>query len=207
MDKRSLHHLWTKFRAVKPWYFLVIAVIFGVICVAALRHNNEHMAKLRDAVYTADKDNGDVQGALQNLQAYVTAHMNTSLEVPNGVYPPIQLKYTYDRLVQAESDQAAQANSQNSQIYTDAQNYCEAKIPNGFSGSYRISCIDDYVKSHGISNAVALKSIPDSLYKFDFASPRWSPDLAGWSMVVAGLSGLAFVVLAAVERWLKRASR
>jgi hypothetical protein len=207
MDKKYLHHLWKRLRGLKPWYFLVLALVSGAICIAALRHNNEHMARLRDAVYAADKDNGDVQGALQNLQAYVTAHMNTSLEVPNGVYPPIQLKYTYDRLVQAESDQAAQANSQNSQIYTDAQTYCEAKIPNGFSGSYRIACIQDYVTSHGIGDAVALKPIPDSLYKFDFASPRWSPDLAGWSMVVAGISGVAFVVLWALERWLKRAGR
>ncbi|HEY9714708.1 MAG TPA: hypothetical protein V6C72_14670, partial [Chroococcales cyanobacterium] len=85
------------------------------------------MAKLRDAVYTADKNDGDVTGALKALQVYVTNHMNTDLSSGNtSIYPPIQLKYTYDRLVQTESDQVAKANGQNSQIYTDAQHYCEA---------------------------------------------------------------------------------
>lgn len=204
MDKRSLHHLWTEFRAVKPGYFLIIAVLSAIVCVYGLRANNEHMVKLRDAVYAADKNNGDVYGSLTKLQAYVTAHMNTDLSGgPNAVYPPIQLKYTYDRLVQAESDKLAQQNSQNSQIYTDAQHYCEAQIPTGFSGSYRISCIQSYITSHGITNPVSITPIPDSLYKFDFLSPVWSPDLAGWSFVAAALSALLFVVFFVADKWLK----
>jgi hypothetical protein len=162
------------------------------------------MLKLRDAVYAADKNNGDVQGSLAKLQAYVTAHMNTDLSGgPNAVYPPIQLKYTYDRLVQAESDKLAQQNSQNSQVYTDAQHYCEAKIPTGFSGSYRISCIQSYIASHGITNPVSIAPIPDGLYKFDFLSPVWSPDLAGWSLVAAALSALLFVIFFVADKWLK----
>src|SRR5438105_3803142 len=78
MNKRRLHHLWTKLRIIKPWYFLVLALVSGVVCVFALRANNEHMIRLRDAVYSADKNNTDVQQALRNLQAYVTSHMNTN---------------------------------------------------------------------------------------------------------------------------------
>src|SRR5215467_9835129 len=127
MDKRRLHHLWTKFRLVKPRYFLAIAVVSVVICVFALRANNEHMIKLRSAVYTADQNDTNVQSSLQALQAYVTAHMNTNLSAgPDPVYPPIQLKYTYDRLVQAQSDSLAQTNTQ---LYTNAQHYCEEQDP------------------------------------------------------------------------------
>src|SRR5437870_2847859 len=104
MNKRKLHHAWTKFRAVKPWYFLILALISGVVCVLALRANNQHMVSLRDAVYSADKNGQDVQKPLRDLQAYVTRHMNTNLNAANtSVYPPIQLKYTYERLVQAQS--------------------------------------------------------------------------------------------------------
>lgn len=204
MDKRHLHHLWKRFRAVKPWYFLVLAVISAAVCVYALRANNEHMSKLRDAVYSADKNDGDVAGSLQKLQSYVTSHMNTNLSGgPNAVYPPIQLKYTYDRLVQAESDKLAQQNSQNSQVYTDAQHYCEAKIPTGFSGRYRVSCIQDYITAHGIKDPVNVLVVPDSLYKFDFVSPAWSPDLAGWSIVAAILAALLFVVSFTIDRFLR----
>jgi hypothetical protein len=201
MDKRRLHHIWTKTRRIKPWYVLVVALTSSTICVAALRQNNLHMATLRDAVYAADKNGGNVQQALQNLQVYVTAHMNTDLSAgPNAPYPPIQLQYTYDRAVQADG---AAANAENAKIYTDAQSYCEQKIPNGFSGRYRIDCVQSYVDSHGVK----LPNIPDSLYKFDFLSPAWSPDLAGWSLLAAVTSFLAFAVLWMASRWLYVNSR
>ena len=145
MDKRHLHHVWTKLRRLKPWYFLALAVITTAVCVFALRANNQHMVQLRDTVYQADKDNGDVSGALRNLQAYVTSHMNTDLSSgPNGVYPPIQLKYTYERLVQAQKD--AQTSNQ---LYTKAQHYCEGRNSVDFSGRNRVPCIEQYVQSHG----------------------------------------------------------
>jgi hypothetical protein len=196
MNKRKLHHIWRWLRHVSPWYFLAAAVLSTVVCVFALRANNQHMITLRDAVYQADKDNGDVQGALNKLQAYVTAHMNTNLSAgPNAVYPPIQLKYTYDRLVQAQGDAATKANSQ---LYTDAQHYCEAQNHTDFSGRNRVPCIQQYVQAH--STASSAPTIPDSLYKFSFVSPSWSPDLAGWSLVVAALVwlGLATVCVARV---------
>src|SRR5689334_17699523 len=131
MNKRKLHHAWTRTRWLKPWYFLTLAAISTVICVFALRANNQHMIKLREAVYAADKNGGDVKGALKDLQAYVTSHMNTDLSAGNtSVYPPIQLKYTYDRLVQAQKDQFTQANAQ---LYTDAQHYCEGLNSTDFS--------------------------------------------------------------------------
>lgn len=198
MNKRRAHHFWTRFRRIKPWYFLAAAILSTVVCVFALRANNEHMVQLREAVYTADKDNTNVGGALHGLQAYVTAHMNTSLDTgPNAVYPPIQLKYTYERLVQAQQA----ANQGSDQLYTDAQHYCEQQNSHDFSGRNRVPCIEQYVQSHGGSQAPA---IPVSLYKFDFVSPSWSPDLAGWSMVLAALSWLLFVILLVSGRWLKR---
>lgn len=198
MNKRYLHHVWTRLRLIKPWYFLAIAIVASVICVFALRANNQRMVELREAIYVADKDNGDVNGALRELQTYVTAHMNTNLSTgANTVYPPIQLKYTYDRLVQAQ--QAAQNGGE---LYAEAQRVCEQQNAAGLSGSSRIACIEQYVQSHGSAQAPA--TIPDALYKFSFVSPSWSPDLAGWSLVVASLSWLLFVVTFLASRWFKK---
>ncbi len=200
MNKRHLHHVWTRLRRVKPIYFLLIAVVSAVVCVFALRANNEHMIKLRDAVYTADKDNTDVQKPLQALQAYVTTHMNTDLNTGKStVYPPIQLKYTYDRLVRAQSDQVAQANTS---VYSAAQAYCEQQNSTDFSGRNRVPCIEQYVQAH---NAAAVPVIADALYKFAFVTPIWSPDLAGWSMVVAALSAVLAVLTFIAGRWIRRA--
>lgn len=169
----ALHH---HAKRLKIRYLLLLALASGMLCVFALRANNEHMLQLRSTVYQADKDNSGIQEALQNLQAYVTTHMNTNLSTGTSVYPPIQLKYTYDRLIQAQGEEIRK---QNGKLYTDAQAYCERQNSKDFSGRNRVPCIEQYVKEHG----VALPAIEDSLYKFDFVSPRWSPDLAGWSLV------------------------
>ena len=197
MNKKYWHHAWTRLRLIKPWYFLVVVVIFAGISVYALRQNNLTMVRLRNDVFAADKNNGDVNTALQDLQAYVTAHMNTNLSGgPNSAYPPIQLQYTYDRLQQA-ANQAASA--QDSTLYTNAEDYCQQLIPNGFSGRYRISCVEQYVEDHGIK----VQQIPANLYEFDFISPTWSPDLAGWSLVVTVMAFLAFIVTWLINHWFK----
>lgn len=194
MDKRQLHHVWTNVRPIRPRYFFAVGAVCLVVSGFALRANNLQMVELRDAVYTADKNNGDVSKALTDLQRYVTAHMNTRLTGPNGVYPPIQLKHTYDRL------RAEEAKASNASVYTDAQNSCEAQNPNGFSGGSRVDCIQRYVESNG----VVQKQIPQSLYKFDFVSPVWSPDLAGWSVVATVLSFIAGTAVWLLDRWFKR---
>jgi hypothetical protein len=163
------------------------------ISAFALRANNQQMIELRDAVYTADERGEGVQESLIALQSYVTAHMNTRLDSGNsGVYPPIQLKSTYDRLVVERSKQVAASNSQ---TYTAAQAECERQNPTDFSGRNRIPCIEQIVQSRGVS----LPPIPDALYKFSFTSPAWSPDLAGWSIVTSIVLG-ALTTVAFIRR-------
>ncbi len=191
MNKRYLHHLWTVIRPIKTWYLLAVCAVFAIICMASLRTNYQHMARLRQNVYTADStadgQNGNVEQALQQLRAYVGNHMNTNLATDDGVYPPIQLVHTYERLVAAEQ---ARINTANSQVYTEAQAQCEALFPAGLSGRTRIPCIEQYVKEHGVT----AKPIPAAVYMFDFVSPRWSPDIAGLSMLTSILFlGLAIL--------------
>jgi len=198
MNKRYLHHVWRKLQAVKPWYFLAAAVIFALIGVYSLRQNNLTMVRLREKVYQADKENKDVEGSLRNLREYVYAHMNTSLTSGNnGIYPPIQLKYSYDRAIEATKPSAGDPNTK---IYSDAQIECEKQFPKGLSGSGRIPCIQDYVASHGIKEA-ALPTA--SLYEFDFVSPRWSPDVAGLSLVAAAIFLMLFIFRWLSEKWLQ----
>lgn len=187
MNKRQAYQVWKSWRGIKPWYFLVLALISGIVCVFALRANNLRMIELRQAVYQADKDNGNVEAALHYLRAHVYSHMNTSLAAGSNVRPPIQLKYTYERLLAARN---AGATANNSDIYTQAQQYCEKAIPNGFSGSYRLSCIQTFVKENGLKTS---EPIPKNLYQFDFVSPAWSPDLAGWSLVATITLLIAFI--------------
>jgi hypothetical protein len=168
---------------------LYLFIATAIISVFALRHNNQTMVDLRSDVYTADKNNGDVSDALNNLRAYVYGHMNTDLSSGNNnIKPPIQLKYTYQRLYDAQTNKVQSANQQ---LYTDAELYCQS-INNAYFGTTRVPCVQNYVVNHGL--AAASITIPAGLYEFDFASPAWSPDLAGWSLVLTLLLFMAFII-------------
>lgn len=196
MDKRSLHHIWRKLRPVSYWYFFGLFVFFAVIGVWGLRQNNLRAIELRDKVAAVDKENGDVEAALRELRAHVYGHMNANLASGTGIQHPIQLKYRYERLVKAEK---ARVDKANKNIYTKAQRHCERKYPASSSGGPRVPCIAQYVTKNGEKQ----KSIPDDLYKFDFVSPLWSPDLAGISIVLSGIFLLLFLIRFGMERWLK----
>jgi len=200
IDKRHMHHIWRKLKPINTWVFLGLGVGFAMLGVLGLRQNNLTAIKLRDAVIEADKNNGDVETPLRELRSFVYSHMNADLSSGTGVQQPIQLKYRYDRLVEAEK---ARVNSASGNIYTQAQTECEKQFPAGqvgASGSGRISCIQNYVSSHGVTE----NTIPDALYKFDFVSPTWSPDLAGFSLLLSAICFLLFVVRFTLEKWFQR---
>lgn len=200
MHKRKLHHLWVRFKRLTHWHLLGLAILFGFICVISLRQNNLTALRLRDELLIVDQQNGDVEAALRKLRSHIYGHMNTSLASNTSVYPPIQLKYRYERLVQAEKERVAAINTNT--VYNDAQTYCERTQPQSFFGAGRLACIQSYIDTHP-TQTVPEKQIPDSLYKFDFASPRWSPDLAGWSMLLSGLFFVLFAVRFGLELWLR----
>jgi hypothetical protein len=170
-------------------------LISALVGILALRHNNVRMVQLRDGVYAADRGSGNVNTALNNLRQYVYAHMNTNLSSGNNnIKPPIQLKYTYQRLYDARLEQVQAANQQ---TYTDAQFYCHTHADQN-SVSAQQGCIQNYAVNHGVSEANI--NIPAGLYEFDFASPTWSPDLAGWSLVFSVVFLIAFLAKAGLTR-------
>ena len=178
----------------------MLAAICGFTAIYALRQNNLGAVRLRDHVLQVDKENGDVETALRELRTYTYSHMNSSLANSTSAYPPIQLKYRYERLVAAEQARVDAANKNNT-MYNDAQIYCEKTEPQSFLGAGRLGCIQRYIDSHPAGTVVPANQIPDSLYKFDFASPVWSPDLAGWSLVLTGVFALLFVTRLGLEFW------
>lgn len=168
--------------------------VFGLAALAAiglaifgLVQNSQEAKERYETLIAVDKAGGDVEGALNELRGYIYSHMNTQIGSDLGVRPPIQLKGTYERLVDAEEARVTQANEP---LYAEAQADCERRQPSGFSGSNRLDCIEAYVDANGEEP----REIEDDLYKFDFASPRWSPDLAGFSILFAIIFGLIFLV-------------
>ncbi len=196
VNKRALHHTWTKLRPMSWWYFFALFLLSGAVAIFALRQNNLNAITLKDKVIEVDKQNGDVEAALRELRTYVYGHMNTHLSGgTNAIYPPVQLKYRYERLVRAEKERISKLNEK---VYTEAQTICEQRFPVGRIAN-RVPCVEDYVAQHSVKE----NPVPDALYKFDFQPPLWSFDLAGISLIVSCLFFLLFVTRFLLERWMQ----
>ncbi len=182
VSKRRLH---------KAQLGLLIASILLVISIAlsvvGLISNSQNSKQLYDTLIATDESGGDVEKALNDLRSYIYGHMNTKIGSDLGINPPIQLRGTYQRLVDAEAERVK---SSSGQIYSDAQIYCERTQPEAFFGRDRLGCIEKYVDE----NSVKTNVIQDDFYKFDFVPPVWSPDLAGFSILASIVIGLWVIV-------------
>jgi hypothetical protein len=159
----------------------------GALFVTSMIQNGKGAVERYDTLQAVDAAGGDVEAALTELRSFIYAHMNTEIGGSNSIYPPIQLKGTYDRLVAAEAQRVKDINDN---LYSEAQAYCETTGNQGFSGSNRLDCINQYVDNNGAKP----QQIEDSLYKYDFVAPRWSPDVAGFSL-------LAFIIFGLITLW------
>ena len=193
MNKRKLHHALTLLHKIHYSVLLGLCILCAVTALFALRANNQNMVKLRAEVFAADKSTGNIEGALKKLREYVFAHMNTNLSSGfSAVKPPIQLKYHYDRLT---ADAKAEYEAANSSMLNTAEATCVAQYPGSVFSQPRLDCAKAYAAGH----TVTLRTIPEDQYKFDFASPPWTPDLAGLSLLGTAVFLLLFIIRYASE--------
>lgn len=190
MNIGKLHHYWTKYRTATLVVPVAGLLICGGLYIYGMRANNVKMLELKQAVAVADEQNGDIEGALQDLRSFVNSHMNTQLRADESSEPPIQLVGQFNRYIEQERAKiAAQGNA--NKIYKDAQARCETgAIPL----TARAQCIQEYVVANGGSSE-ELNLPPKELYTYDFVSARWSPDLAGVSL----LGTIFFAVLLVIR--------
>lgn len=189
MKKRKVYGIWHRFKNLSLATLIIIFIVSLVISVLSLRSNNLNMVKLRQAVFNADKQNGDINGALNNLRKYVYGHMNTNLRTGStSSEPPIQLVNQFNRDVDAERARMVAMGSAD-KVYVDAQTICEKQ---GIPIVERAQCIQEYVTKNG-KGIPQLKLPAKEVYTFDFASPMWSPDLAGLSIIATIIFGLLLI--------------
>jgi hypothetical protein len=196
VDKGKLHHRWRQLQRVKLWVLIVLLAAFALLSAVLLRHNNLQMVERRKAVITADEQNGDVDTALKKLRAYMARHMNTRMG------EPIQLKYSYERAVKKQVEGAAKSgNTTDANAYQRAQTECKT----GNTVTYAQCVIDRTSQVAPGSNPVTqIKPPAVELFSYQFYSPMWSPDLAGFATLGLFITLLMFTLRVIGERvaWL-----
>lgn len=206
-SKRWLHHMVRVTRGLKVWQLLVLFGLMLFVSATLLRLNNLGMVAKRDAVLAADKKNDQtaLRQALVDLQQYVGAHMNANLH--GGLYLQDSYNRAQDAALAAQADTNA---DQGNPIYQQAIAECRGRFRGG-SVSYQndyLPCIIAKLGSAlpGADPSTALKLPRADLYRYDFVSPPWSPDLAGFAVLLTAvicliiigrivLAGAAYLVL------------
>ncbi len=212
-DKRNVRFKIRRLEQVKTWQLLILFVMFAFITATFLRLNNVGMVERREVVYAADKtdDSVGLASRLYDLQRFVSAHMNAD---PGRV----ALVKTYER--DNERHKKAYQESSNSTANGDAFQKAEAVCgPIARSNGWRwpdmryTNCINQELEKIPGGQAVMseFKPLPVEPYYHTFTSPLWSPDFAGWSLIVTVIIGLIIigrlVVLAILRFILRRRKR
>lgn len=179
-DKRQVRRSIRQLQRVKTWQLVILLIIVGFIAATFLRLNNVGMVERRGAVLAADKD-GDpaaIQARLYDLQRYVSSHMNTAM---GSIYLENQYKRDSERIINGASSDG----NPNGNIYKKAQDHCAPKFTH-YSQAY-LQCTVDYLAQYSpANNPSSTVILPKAdTYRHSFASPVWSADFAGWSVLVA----------------------
>lgn len=172
IDKKKIKYKLNNLQSIKTWQLLILLILFSFIAATFLRLNNVGMIERRESVISADKQGDEeiVVNRLYDLQRYVSSHMNTDLG--RGVY----LEHSYKRDVQKAYDAA----SVHGNIYKKAQDICAPRYTN-YSYAY-LQCTLDELKKY--PSADELKLPAADRYLHSFVSPIWSPDFAGFSVLI-----------------------
>ena len=186
-----------QFKRIKTWQLVVLFILTSFITATFLRLNNVGMVERREAVLAADREarDGDVRDRLLDLQHYVAAHMNTD----TGQFDRTeQYNRDYEAALEAVMDDA----NPNGNIYAKAEALCRQRYPDYRAGSYAayqqcfLSEIDKYPPAPNPSDNFTPPIKED--YRASYVGPRWSPDFAGFSLLISIVLGLIII-----GRWLQ----
>lgn len=205
-NKRTVKKGIKQLRRVSTWQLVVLLILTSFISATFLRLNNIGMIQRRDAVLAADHS-GDLEALknrLYDLQRFSAKHMNTST---GGFY--LEASFTRDK--DAYNAQKSDDNSPHGNIFVKAQEVCAPRF-SGWSMAY-VQCVDQELAKYSGTETLE----PDGQeprvenYRHSFASPLWSPDFAGFSVlitlgvVIAIIARLvALGVLHGILRWRSR---
>lgn len=180
-DRKKLYDRLKDIQRIHTWQLVILLILSLFISATLLRMNNIGMVERRAAVISADEQ-GDKEVVIQrlyDLQTYVAAHMNTDLG--KGV----SLEKTYNKdLLDWKSKQYGDSNP-NGNIFVKAQEVCAPQF-SSWSLAY-VTCVDNELSKYpAASEGGDEPGKPRAeTYIYSFSSPIWTPDLAGWSVLIS----------------------
>lgn len=177
-----------KLQRIKTWQLIILFILISFIAATFLRLNNIGMVQRREAVLSADKEGNTevLHNRLYDLQRYSAAHMNAS----TGDVP---LQGSYDREAQRLYQEALAHQGSETNIYKKIED--EVCGPQARANGWRwpdpryLACQQTELAKYPSANVASqTATVPvKELYVHSFIAPLWSPDFAGFMVLLAGL--------------------
>jgi len=189
VDKRQVKKSLKQIQRIKTWQLVILLLLNAFISATLLRVNNVGMLQRRDAVHAADKAGNadDTRARLYDLRRYAASHINANTG-------PVYLQDQYNRDAQAAIQAATQVSAAGQTANAQAEAVCKPQF-HGWSTAY-MECFLAELDKRPTSEKLPDPVMPVAeLYKYEFLSPVWSPDFAGWSIVV-----FCFIFLCIIAR-------
>lgn len=212
--KKSLRAL----KRVKTWQLLIILVLLLFIYATLLRFDHIKMTDLKAAVTTADEADNDeeIATALSDLKKFTLSHTVINVVEKNGTSlvtfgtGPIYLEHQYERkaseALAAAEQRASTDENPNGNVFAKAMDVCKPlAIQNGWAWNSQgyLDCMTGEIAKYPTTESIEdsfMASLPSTaLFRYDFASPIWTPTLSGFVAVICLI--LIFVILIRVFLW------
>ncbi|MBR5408477.1 hypothetical protein IK112_00840 [Candidatus Saccharibacteria bacterium] len=198
---------------VKTWQLLVVLVLLLFIEATLLRFDHIKMTELKSEVAAADESGDDeaISASLQNLQDFVRTHTVINVIEKNGESlvsfgtGPIYLEYQYQRkaseaLAKAEAE-AGSDNNPNGNVFAKAMEVCKPlAIQYGWAWNSQgyLDCMTGEIAKYPTTDRIEdtfVASLPSTaLFRYDFASPIWTPTLSGFVMIICLLLSVVIFI-------------
>lgn len=193
-DIRTVKRALKRISRVRTWQLVLLLILLVLAAAALLRLNNIGMVERRDAVIAADAKGKpeDIKAALLSLQHYVAHHMNTD---GNTVY----LQKQFDR-DSAELVKKAVETSRANPINKEVDDICRPQY-SGYGQGYVECSRAEHAKRGPGKNPVATLALPDGdNYRYSYAPPLLSFDLAGW-VIIAIIIIIGVIIVRTIALW------
>ena len=178
-DKKRVRRTIKELQRVKTWQLFVLLVLAVLLAATFLRLNNVGMVQRRNAVAAADKagNASTIKARLYDLQRYASTHMNAG----TGQF---YLTDQYQRDVQATIKASSSDTNPNKNVHEEAAKVCDPQFPY-WSEAYVQCFVAELNKHPGSSEDLNKLNLPKpDLYRYAYSSPFWSPDFAGFSVLI-----------------------
>lgn len=189
-DKKRVKKGIQQLQRVKTWQLLIILLLCGLLSATFLRLNNIGMIERRTAVKQADErgDEAAIANNLYSLQRWSASHMNADSDA-------FYLEHSYQRDVKKATDSKKGSSDVTARIVKQADATCKTRFGNVYSSAYVLCFAEEQAKliKKYPQISVSVKLPNPELYRHEFSSPIWSPDFAGWSLLVCSLIVLVII--------------